>query len=96
MPIEIDIEGVARLARLELTPEQTAGYGEQLAAILEYAARIQALPTDGVLPTSHPLPMVNADRPDVPGPTLDREEVLAGAPDRDGAYFRVPPFLEEG
>ena len=96
MPIEIDIDGVARLARLELTPEQAAAYGEQLQAILEYAARIQALPTDGVPPTSHPLPMVNADRDDVPGPTLDREEVLARAPDRDGPYFRVPPFLESG
>ena len=95
MPIDIDIAYVARLARLDLTPEDLAVYGPQLEAILEYAAAVQALPTDGVEPTSHPLPMVNSHRPDEVGPTLDREEVLSRAPERDGPYFKVPPFLEQ-
>ena len=42
-----------------------------------------------------PLPMLNALRPDEVEETLDREEVLAQAPDRQGPYFRVPPFMEE-
>ncbi len=46
-------------------------------------------------PTAHPLPMVNALRSDEVEDTLDREEVLGQAPDREGPYFRVPPFLEE-
>ena len=95
MPIDIDIAYVARLARLDLTPEDLAVYGPQLEAILEYAAAVQALPTDGIEPTSHPLPMVNSHRPDEVGPTLDREEVLSRAPERDGPYFKVPPFLEQ-
>ena len=95
MPIDIDIAYVARLARLDLSAEELARYGEQLQAILEYAAVVQALPTEGVAPTAHPLPMVNAHRPDQVGPTLDREEVLSQAPDRDGAFFKVPPFLEQ-
>jgi aspartyl/glutamyl-tRNA(Asn/Gln) amidotransferase C subunit len=96
VPIDIDIAYVARLARLDLTEEELADYGGQLESILDYAARVQALPTEGVRPTSHPLPMVNAHRPDAAGETLDREEVLSQAPDSDGPYFRVPPFLEQG
>jgi aspartyl-tRNA(Asn)/glutamyl-tRNA(Gln) amidotransferase subunit C len=95
MPIEIDIAKVARLARIGLTAEELAQYEQQLQVILEHAARVQALPTEGVAPTAHPLPMVNAFRPDEVEPTLDREEVLSQAPDRDGPYFRVPPFLDE-
>lgn len=95
MPIDIDIAKVARLARIGLTAEELAHYEQQLQVILEHAARVQALPTDGVAPTAHPLPMVNAFRPDEVEPTLDREEVLSQAPDREGPYFRVPPFLDE-
>jgi Asp-tRNA(Asn)/Glu-tRNA(Gln) amidotransferase C subunit len=39
--------------------------------------------------------MINAFRPDEVGPTLDRDEVLDAAPQREGSFFRVPPFLEE-
>jgi Asp-tRNA(Asn)/Glu-tRNA(Gln) amidotransferase C subunit len=39
--------------------------------------------------------MVNAHRPDRVEETLDREEVLAQAPEREGPYFRVPPYLEQ-
>ena len=95
MPIDIDIAYVARLARLGLSDEELEQYRDQLEAILEYAARVQALPTDGVAPTSHPLPMVNAHRSDEVEETLDREEVLAQAPEREGPYFKVPPFLEQ-
>lgn len=95
MPIEIDIAKVARLARIGLTPDELAHYEQQLQVILEHAARVQALPTEGVAPTAHPLPMVNAFRSDEVEPTLDREEVLSQAPDREGSYFRVPPFLDE-
>jgi aspartyl-tRNA(Asn)/glutamyl-tRNA(Gln) amidotransferase subunit C len=95
VPVDIDIAKVARLARIGLTPEELAHYGEQLEGILEHAARVHALPTAGVAPTAHPLPMVNSFRSDEIEPTLDRDEVLAQAPDREGPYFRVPPFLED-
>ncbi|WKZ82496.1 MAG: Asp-tRNA(Asn)/Glu-tRNA(Gln) amidotransferase subunit GatC [Acidimicrobiia bacterium] len=95
MPVEIDIAKVARLARIGLSPDDLAHHSEQLQVILEHAARVQALPTEGVEPTAHPLPMVNALRSDEVEPTLDRDEVLSQAPDREGPYFRVPPFLED-
>ena len=94
MPIDIDIAHVARLARLGLSDEELSDYEAQLGVILDHAARVQELDTEGVEPTSHPLPMVNAFRPDAVLPSLDRDEVLAQAPDHEGGYFRVPPHLE--
>jgi aspartyl-tRNA(Asn)/glutamyl-tRNA(Gln) amidotransferase subunit C len=95
MPVDIDIAKVARLARIGLTPDELAHYGSQLEVILEHAAAVQALPTEGVEPTAHPLPMVNAFRDDEVEPTLNRDEVLSQAPDTEGPFFRVPPFLED-
>ena len=95
MPVDIDIAKVARLARLGLSEEQLSSHGAQLQDILEHAARVQALDTDDVEPTAHPLPMVNAHRSDSVGDTLDRDEVLAVAPDAVDGYFRVPAFLED-
>lgn len=95
MPIDIDIAKVARLARLALGDEELDLYRTQCEVVLEHAALVQALPTDGVEPTSHPLARTNAFREDVVTECLDTEEVLAQAPDRDGNYFLVPPILEE-
>ena len=94
MPIDIDIAHVARLARLGLSAEELSGYETQLGAILDHAARVQQIDTDGVEPTAHPLPMVNAFRADVVRPSLVRDEVLEQAPDHQDGYFRVPPHLE--
>lgn len=95
MPVDFDIARIAELARIALSDEELASYGAQLEQILEHAARVQALPTEGVEPTSHPLTMVNAFRPDEVVDSLDRDEVLAAAPDSDNGYFRVPPVLDE-
>lgn len=93
MPVEIDIAKVAKLARLALSPEELAEYEGQLQDILEHAERVGALPTEGVDPTSHPLPMTNAFRADEVRNSLDRGEVLEQAPAREGEYFRVPRIL---
>ena len=95
MAIDIDVAKVARLARLALGDDELARLGTQLGVILEHAARVQALPTEGVPPTSHPLPMVNSFRDDEVTEPLDRDEVLSQAPDVDDGYFRVPPILGE-
>ncbi len=94
MAIDIDIAYVARLARIELSGEELDHYGSQLEGILEHAALVQQLPTDGVEPTSHPLPMVNSFRPDRVKPSLDRDTALSQAPEAEDGYFRVPPTLE--
>lgn len=94
MPIDIDIDHVARLARLALTAEELERYRTQLAVILEHAAKVQASDTGGFPPTSHPLGLTNTFRPDVVRPALDREEVLGQGPAVRDGYFEVPPALE--
>ena len=86
---------VARLARLDLSEEELALYTGQLAAVLDHAADVEALELDDVPPTQHPLPVVNVLRDDEPRPGLDRDEVLAMAPDAEGGRFRVPRILSE-
>lgn len=93
MPVDFDISRVAHLARIALTDDELERYSEQLEQILEHAARVQGLPTDGIEPTSHPLTMVNAFRSDEVTACLDRDEVLAEAPDPKDGYFRVPRIL---
>jgi len=93
MPSDMDISKVARLARIALTDEERALYAGQLAAIIEAAEQVQALATDDVPPTSHPLASTNAFRGDEVTPSLPRDEILAAAPDSEGGYFRVPRIL---
>lgn len=90
-----DVAHVARLARLELSDEELDTFTGQLAAVLGHAADVEALDVHDVPPTAHPYPLVNVVRPDEPRPCLDRDEVLAQAPDVEDGRFKVPPVLGE-
>lgn len=94
MPVEIDIAHVARLARLGLTEEELKGYEAQLAAILDHAAKVQSLQGEPEVEASHPLRFDNAFRDDEIRPSLDRDEVLAQAPETIDGYFVAPPAME--
>lgn len=94
MAVEIDIAHVARLARLDLSEEDLEGYKSQLADILEHAARVQSLEGDPEVEASHPLRFENAYRDDEVRPSLDRDEVLAQAPESKDGYFVAPPAME--
>jgi len=89
-----DVAHVARLARLNLTPEELERATAQLGDMLEHFADIDALDLDGVEPMAQPFALTNVMRDDVEGNVLDRAEVLAEAPDADleGGRFRVPPI----
>jgi len=89
-----EVEHIANLARLELSEEEKLRYCQQLSAILEYAARLQAVDTGDIPPTASVLPPRSALRPDQPAPSLTVKEVLLNAPEAEGDQFRVPPVLE--
>ncbi|MDN5361519.1 MAG: aspartyl-tRNA(Asn)/glutamyl-tRNA(Gln) amidotransferase subunit [Moorella sp. (in: firmicutes)] len=91
MPISTDeVEHVALLARLKLSPEEKAAYTEQLNAILEYMDKLNALDTRDVEPTAHVLPLRNVFRDDVARPGLPRQKALQGAPEVSEGQFKVP------
>jgi len=86
---------VAALARLELTDAEVDLFTGQLADILTYAGDIQRIDTSGVEPTSHALTTAGAWREDEPIASLNRDDVLAGAPEPAPAagLFTVPKVL---
>lgn len=90
-----EVAHVARLASIELTEDELARFTDQLAAVLDHAADVEALDIGDVPPTAHPLPLVNVLRADEPAPGLPRDEVLAQAPTAEDGRFRVPRILGE-
>ena len=90
-----DVEHVARLARLALTEAERERMREQLDGILAYIDTLRALDTSATAPTSHAVPLVNVMRDDENRPCLGQDAALANAPERSGAFFRVPKIIEE-
>lgn len=88
------VDHVARLARLELSEAERTRFTEQLGRILEYCAKLDELDTTEVEPTSHVIAMTNVFRDDVVSTCLPRDAVLAGAPDHESGFFKVPPVIE--
>jgi len=88
-----DVAHVAKLARLDLTPEQLEAAAGQLADVLEHFRDIDALDLADVVPMTQPYPLVNVLRADTERETLPRDEVLAAAPAVEDGRFRVPPAL---
>lgn len=89
-----DVENVALLSRLDMTPEELDMFAGQLNAILEYADVLNKLDTQGVEPTAHVLPLKNVMRPDAVRPSLPQELALSNAPEAEDGYFKVPKVME--
>ncbi|MEX1079004.1 MAG: Asp-tRNA(Asn)/Glu-tRNA(Gln) amidotransferase subunit GatC [Homoserinimonas sp.] len=86
---------LASLARIALTPDEIAKLTGELGVIIDSVARVNEVASADVPATSHPIPLSNVFRPDVPGKTLTTEQALSGAPDHDGSRFRVSAILGE-
>ena len=91
----IDIRYVAKLARIALTDDEVARFGEQLGDLLKHVGVLAELDTGSVPATAQVVESRNVEREDVAGPCLDRETVLSMAPQRQGAFFRVPRIIAE-
>ncbi len=95
MQVRIDVEHVARLARLGLSAEEKERFARQLSVILEHAERVQEVAAEDVPPTSHPIPRSNVFRADEPRDSLSPEEAVASAPEREAGRFKVPRIVEQ-
>lgn len=91
---EDDVRYVAKLARLELAPEHIQTMTDTLSEILTYMDKLNQVDTNGVSPTSHVVKMGNVFREDQVKESLPLEEALQNAPDRVGAYYRVPKIID--
>ncbi len=88
------VEHVAQLARLALSPAERQRFTEQLNAILTYMEQLNAVPTADVEPTTHVLDLVNIFRDDRVEKTLSVSESLANAPETAQHFFVVPRIVE--
>lgn len=88
-----DVERIATLARLELTPDETARFARQLTAILAYADQVQQVDTSRI--EERTAAAESRMRDDVPVPSLERDTILNQAPaaDRAAGLFKVPRVL---
>ncbi|HZY96348.1 MAG TPA: Asp-tRNA(Asn)/Glu-tRNA(Gln) amidotransferase subunit GatC [Candidatus Cybelea sp.] len=91
----IDIRYVATLARLALTDEEIERFGKQLGDLLGHVNALRELDVTRVPATAQVVESRNVTREDCERPCLDRERVLAQAPQRQGAFFRVPRIIAE-
>jgi aspartyl-tRNA(Asn)/glutamyl-tRNA(Gln) amidotransferase subunit C len=94
-----DVERVAELAHLELSPEETPRMVDDLNAILDYVAELNELDTTGVAPLAQVSELQGAGgsgslRPDSLVPSLNRAVVMPEAPETDGSFFKVPKVIE--
>jgi aspartyl-tRNA(Asn)/glutamyl-tRNA(Gln) amidotransferase subunit C len=90
------VRHIGKLSRIELTDEQVAQFGPQLAEILTYFDKLQQLETDDVEPMVHAIERTNVLADDTPHAPLPTEAALANAPLRRGELFGVPKVIGEG
>ena len=93
-PTALDIDHVAHLARLDLTPEEKATFAQQLGGVLHHIERLARVDVSGVEPTAHAAPVYNVWADDVPEPGLTVEQALMNAPARRQNMIVVPKVVE--
>jgi aspartyl-tRNA(Asn)/glutamyl-tRNA(Gln) amidotransferase subunit C len=91
---ELDVAHVAKLARLNLTEEETKLFQAQLGRVLEYAEKLRELDTSEVESAAHAVPIFNVFREDEPRPGLTAEEALRNAPRQANGLFLVTKVVE--
>jgi len=94
MPGNIDVQYVARLARIALTPAEEEEFGAQLAHVLGYFEKLNELDVSAIEPTAHAVPLVNVFRPDEVRPSMPNEEALRNAPASANGLFLAPKIVE--
>ncbi len=88
-----EVERLARLARIGLTPEETAQFAAELGQIVEFVEQLGAVDVNGVAPTDQVSGQVDVLREDVVRPGLSRKAALANAPAQQDGYFKVKRVL---
>lgn len=88
------IEHLAALARLQLTPEEKTAMQDDLGRILGYFEQLNEVNTEGVQEMQRPVNLVNVLREDVPGAVFPHSVVEALAPQSQDGFIRVPRTVE--
>ena len=90
----IDVPYLARLARLEVTPEEVEIFSGQLGRILDHVEQMNKLDISGIEPTAHAITDFDVIRADVVTESLPKATQLANAPHSANGLFVVPKVLD--
>ena len=91
---EFDVQHIAHLARLRLSPEEEAQLGAQLGQILTYIEKLKEVDVSQVEPTAQAIPLINVTRADETRPGLSHADALRNAPAPANGLFMVPKIVE--
>ena len=94
MPQDLNIDHVAKLARLALTPEEKAKFSQQLGDVLHHIEQLSKVDVSGVEPTAHAFAVFNVWQEDVAQPGLPVEAALKNAPAQRDNMVMVPKVVE--
>ncbi len=95
METQIDIDYVAKLARIELTDDEKTTYSRQLGQILEYFERLSKIDVSGVEPSAHAHAIYNVMRDDVETPAMSVADALMNAPASRENQICVPKVVDD-
>ena len=91
---KIDVENVANLSKLLLSPEEKEAAAKDMEEIVEFANQLQAIDTENIPAAAHTAKLTNVFREDIPQTSCPRELLLENAPEQhDGCVF-VPQVVE--
>jgi aspartyl-tRNA(Asn)/glutamyl-tRNA(Gln) amidotransferase subunit C len=91
---KFDVQYVAELARINLTPEEINTFQSQLGHVLEHVEKLNQLDLGNVEPTAHSFPIYNVFREDQEQPCLPRDLALSNAPRQAHGLFIVTKVVE--
>ncbi len=90
----LDLDHVAKLARLALTPAEKEKFSQQLGDVLHHIEQLAKVDVTGIEPTAHAFPVVNVWADDVAQPGLPVEAALQNAPAQRDHMIVVPKVVE--
>jgi len=90
----VNVPYLARLARLEVTPEEVDLFGAQIGRILDYVEQMNRLDVTGIEPTAHAISVFDVIRDDNPESSLSKKTILDNAPHNANGLFVVPKVLD--
>jgi aspartyl-tRNA(Asn)/glutamyl-tRNA(Gln) amidotransferase subunit C len=93
-PEDLNIDHVANLARISLTPAEKERFSAQIGDVLAYIAQLNEVDVSGVEPTAHAFPVTNVWAADVAAAGLPVEDALRNAPEKRDNMFVVPKVVD--
>ena len=91
---DLNIDHIAKLARLALTPEEKTTFSEQLGSVLHHIEQLAKVDVSGVEPTAHAFAVSNVWQDDVARPGLPVDQALRNAPAQRENMIAVPKVVE--